>query len=146
MTLLRPAIDADAPALGDILQDWIETTPWMPVLHSRAGTQSFLGRLIRETRVTVAVSSSAVPLGFLARDGSDIPALYLAADARGQGIGSALLEVAQAESSSLELWVFQANAGARRFYARHGFRELRRTDGSGNDEKLPDIRLEWSRG
>ena len=33
--------------------------------------------------------------------------------------------------------------GARRFYARHGLVELERTDGSGNEEKAPDIRMAW---
>ena len=44
----------------------------------------------------------------------------------------------------LTLWTFQANDGARRFYAREGFREVEFTDGAGNAEKLPDVRLEWT--
>jgi hypothetical protein len=35
--------------------------------------------------------------------------------------------------------MFQANAGARRFYLRHGFVEAGRTDGRGNEERAPDI-------
>jgi hypothetical protein len=45
--------------------------------------------------------------------------------------------------AGLELWVFQRNDAAREFYARHGFIELRRTDGSGNEEREPDVRLAW---
>ncbi|MCF8469656.1 MAG: hypothetical protein K9G30_02600 [Parvibaculum sp.] len=41
------------------------------------------------------------------------------------------------------LWTFQANLGARRFYERHGLNEARRTGGTENEEKLPDILYEW---
>ena len=61
----------------------------------------------------------------------------------GQGIGSRLLERAKAERpDGLDLWTFQANTGARRFYERHGFVEVARTDGD-NEEGEPDIRLRW---
>ncbi|MEL6292571.1 MAG: GNAT family N-acetyltransferase [Pseudomonadota bacterium] len=83
--------------------------------------------------------------GFLARDGEAIHALYIAPAAQGQGIGSALLQQAQAASPRLSLWTFQANTGAQRFYKRHGFDEVLRTSGTGNDEKLPDIRMFWQR-
>ena len=72
-------------------------------------------------------------------------ALYVAPDRQGQGVGSDLLRAAQTRHSSLGLWSYQANAGAARFYARHGFREITRTDGAGNEAKLPDIRFEWER-
>jgi putative acetyltransferase len=44
----------------------------------------------------------------------------------------------------LSLWTFQANEGARRFYAREGFAEVRMTEGD-NEEGLPDVLLEWVR-
>ena len=43
----------------------------------------------------------------------------------------------------LELWTFQVNAPAQRFYERHGFVESFRTDGSENEEREPDIRYAW---
>jgi ribosomal protein S18 acetylase RimI-like enzyme len=43
----------------------------------------------------------------------------------------------------LQLWVFQKNVGARRFYERHGFRLVELTDGAGNEENEPDARYEW---
>jgi RimJ/RimL family protein N-acetyltransferase len=46
----------------------------------------------------------------------------------------------------LELWVFQRNEGARRFYERHGFRLLKLTDGTGNMEQEPDALYEWRPG
>ena len=64
----------------------------------------------------------------------------------GQRIGHRLLRDAQKQETALELWTFQANEGAQRFYLREGFKEVERTDGQGNDEKLPDIRYRWERG
>lgn len=70
--------------------------------------------------------------------------LYVAPGRTGQGVGSALLGLAQAlRPSGLGLWAFESNAGARRFYARHGFVEVERTDGSDNEERAPDVRMEW---
>lgn len=85
-------------------------------------------------------------LGFLALDPADslVSSLYLTPEARGQGIGKALLDRAKAECPlGLGLWTFVANTGARRFYEREGFREVARTDGD-NEEGLPDILFRWS--
>jgi chorismate mutase len=61
------------------------------------------------------------------------------------GIGSVLIELVKSlRPDGFSLWVFESNTGARRFYARHGLVELERTDGSGNEEKAPDVRMAWS--
>ena len=38
---------------------------------------------------------------------------------------------------------FESNVGARRLYERRGLVEVERTDGSGNEEKAPDIKMAW---
>lgn len=82
-------------------------------------------------------------VGLLVLDGDDVDQLYVDPAMTGQGVGSRLLARAKAERpGGLELWTFQANAGARRFYARHGFVEAARTDGD-NEERAPDLRLAW---
>lgn len=139
---LRDARSTDAGAVGAILSALIDGTPWMPRLYSRAQDISFAGNMIDHGWVRVAEAQTGV-VGFLARDGAEVNALYVAPEARGQGVGSALLTEAQSLSPALELFTFQANAGAQRFYARHGFSETARSDGAENDEGLPDIRLEW---
>ncbi len=138
---LRPATSADAPTLARTLGDWVRETGWMPVLHTREEDLGFLRHLIDTTEVTLA--EDAEPLGFLSLDGADVRALYLAPAARGRGIGRALLDRAKAGRDHLELWTFEANAPAIAFYEREGFRVAERTDGSGNDERLPDLRLIW---
>ena len=56
----------------------------------------------------------------------EVQAIYLDPDARGQGLGAALLSAAinrlgNAGFIDAVLWVLTANSPARRFYERHGF-------------------------
>lgn len=139
---IRPAAPADTSAMAEILSDWIAATPWMPVLHTREETDAFCAGLV--PRALVAEADGRVA-GFLAREGEEVDALYVAGRMRRRGIGGALLRAAQAAAPSLTLWTFAANAPARRFYAAHGFREVGGTRGQ-NAEGLPDVRLEWRRG
>lgn len=80
------------------------------------------------------------------RDGS-VEQLYLEPGWTGRGIGSVLIGLAkERRPAGLELWTFQVNAGARRFYERHGFRVAEITDGSANEERQPDVRYVWPGG
>jgi GNAT superfamily N-acetyltransferase len=67
--------------------------------------------------------------------------LYLDPAWMGRGLGERLLALASERSpDGLELWTHQINAGARRFYERHGFTAVEETDGATNEERLPDVR------
>jgi hypothetical protein len=44
----------------------------------------------------------------------------------------------------LQLWTFQSNVRAHKFYERHGFIAVETTDGSGNEEQAPDVRYVWT--
>lgn len=153
---IRPATPGDAAVLGAILSDWIDATPWMPRLHTRDEDRRFVAGMIGAGRVHLA--ETAGPVGFVAlsaagqdADGGqgaairEIDALYVAAGARGRGIGRALVAVAQDGAGRVELWTFRANTCARGFYAGLGFAEIGRTDGEANAERLPDLRLAWER-
>lgn len=142
--MIRPARSLDAGAVGAILSEFIDTVPWMPRVHTRAEDLAHAADMIARGWVEVSCAEPEVA-GFIARDAGVIHALYLTADARGQGKGRALLDRAKAAQEALSLWTFQANTGARRFYGREGFVEVDLTDGAGNDEGLPDVRLEWRR-
>jgi len=61
-----------------------------------------------------------------------------------QGMGSRLVQLAQRQQGRLDLWTFQSNTGARRFYERHGFVVVAVTDGD-NEEGEPDVRYHWHR-
>jgi GNAT superfamily N-acetyltransferase len=59
-------------------------------------------------------------------------------EAQGRGLGTALLQVAQNTFDRLQLWTFQRNVPARRFYEARGFALVQETDGAQNEEKGPD--------
>ncbi len=144
--VLRRARKADCPQMGQILLDWVEQTPWMPRIHPRESYGGFAELLKNVGEVTVATEGpDGRVLGFIARQDADIQALYVASDARGRGVGKALLDHLKKRHARLLLWTFQANEPARRFYLREGFREGVFTDGQGNDEKLPDLQMIWER-
>lgn len=141
---LRAARPGDAGTLGAMFTEAVEARAWKPRLHSAAQDISHAGTLIDRGWVTVAELGSDVA-GFLARDGVEVDALFVAGWAQGQRVGTALLQDAKNRSDRLELWTFQQNTGAQRFYLRHGFAEAARTQGDRNDERLPDIRYLWCR-
>ncbi|WP_448427891.1 N-acetyltransferase family protein [Martelella sp. FOR1707] len=141
---LRPAEIRDMAACAAILNDWIDETPWMPRVHDHADVARHYRETIFVERTVSVAEDHAVVLGFSALSDDDyITALYVAANARGRGVGKALLERAKTDRpTGLRLWTFQANVAAQRFYEREGFAELRRTDGD-NEEALPDILYGW---
>jgi ribosomal protein S18 acetylase RimI-like enzyme len=71
--------------------------------------------------------------------------LYVDPEVHRQGIGSALVRLAQNEQSELRLHTFQSNLRARALYERHGFTIEALTDGQRNEEKMPDVTYHWRR-
>ena len=139
--VIKPASDVHSAACAKILSDWIDETQWMPRLHTREEDLGFISHLIHTGQVMVALMPECT--GFLAMHESDISCLYVAPEARDQGIGQSLLNKAKTLSPDyLTLWIFQANSDARRFYEVNDFSAVEQTDGD-NDERLPDVRLEW---
>lgn len=140
---IRPAQPKDTAECVAILRAWIDETTWMPNLHSHSSMTQFWGDRIAEADAWVAEMGSGIS-GFIVRDGGFISALYLRRDARGQGIGKALLDTSKEGANTLKLWVFEANTRACAFYEREDFSQRQRTSGA-NEEKLPDVLMEWSK-
>ena len=70
--------------------------------------------------------------------------LYLDPAWVGRRLGERFLEIAKERlAAGIELWSFQVNEAARRFYERHGFVAEEFTDGTGNQERSPDVRYRW---
>jgi len=141
---LRPAVAEDAAACAAIFDDWVEATDWMPRVHPADDVERhYREHVLAVCAVTVAEVDGRVA-GFLALDPEGlVGGLYLAPEARGRGLGKALMDAAKAlRPEGLTLWTFVANAGARRFYAREGFVEAGRTAGE-DEEGLADLLLAW---
>lgn len=97
-----------------------------PARPSGAGVRSWiLDELIPSGRVTVAKRESTI-VGMMAvftdNGVSWIDQLYVSPEVVGKGIGTRMLAFAmEGLGPPIRLQTFQENAGARRFYERHGF-------------------------
>jgi len=105
--------------------------------------QFFLKDVVPQNTVRV-VREQGATVAFLASQPASISHLYVNVQHLGRGIGSQLVALAKAESrGSLWLYTFAQNHNARRFYERHGFKEVER--GSQNMFKLEAIKYLWLR-
>jgi ribosomal protein S18 acetylase RimI-like enzyme len=150
---LRRAQPADAPAIAALLiASRRAHLPYAPIAHPDDDVQRWVAGVLLPTRdVTVALAGDGSLAGVLATATVDgigwIEQLYLAPELVGRGLGTTLLRQALAAlPRPVRLHTFQANAGARRFYERHGFRVIAAGDGSGNEEGCPDLLYELAAG
>jgi GNAT superfamily N-acetyltransferase len=106
----------------------------------------FASHVVADCELWVALGGDGALDGILVLDGDWVHMLYLEPGRTGRGIGRALLDVAKRERpGGLRLWAFVSNVGARRFYEREGFVEVRRTDGRDNEERAPDVLYEFGK-
>jgi GNAT superfamily N-acetyltransferase len=115
-----------------------------PAIHTAEQVATwFADVLLPDGQTWVALDDGRI-VAVLTLDSDDLDQLYVAPDAAGQGIGSALVDLAKdLRPGGLALWTFQSNTRAQSFYSRHGFQEVRRTDGAANEERAPDVRMVW---
>lgn len=147
---LRPAVPGDASAVADVLiASRRAFLPFAPSAHSDADMQAWVKHTLLPTgRVHVAtVADRVVAVLASAQDQeagcSWIDQLYVLPGHTGQQLGAQLLAHAHTELPlPIRLYTFQANAGARRFYERHGYVAIAFTDGADNEEKCPDVLYE----
>lgn len=145
--VIRPARGNDAGDLAEVyLRSRAFALPEVPVVHDPGSVRQWLAdEVVGRADVWVAELDGVI-VGMMvldhARDGSWIEQLYLDPTWMGRGLGDRMMdEAVRRARGTLQLWTFQANGPARRFYARHGFEEVESTDGRGNEERAPDIRL-----
>lgn len=145
--LVRPATEDDLAelALLYVLARAAAVPQIPPSVHPPGEQRAWvLGWDLSTHEVWVAHRNDRL-LGFARFTRTWLDDLYVDPRHRGEGVGSTLLATVQAlRPDGFGLWVFVSNAPARRFYARHGLVEVRRTDGSENEERAPDIELAWS--
>jgi len=142
----RQATFDDAGGVATVFSLSSRLLTFLPMLHTVEEDRRFIENVIlKECEVIVAEGDAGI-VSFLALNGEEIRLLYSHPDFIGSGAGSLLLDAVKKSSVvALELWCFQANARARRFYEDRGFRAVRFTDGRDNEEKVPDVRYRWER-
>ena len=142
VTIRRPdlaRLDIEADAAMAVQRAALRATlPGLLEPHTAAEDAAWIRGVFTRLSVWLAVDGDDV-VGIASRDGEWVRQLYVAPGTTGAGIGQRLLDAMLAEAPALKLWTFQRNAGARRFYERNGFVAVEFTDGSGCDEREPDV-------
>src|SRR5262245_32939173 len=146
--LIRRGTAADAIAAAEVwLRSRKAAVPAIPPpVHTDDEVRHhFQTVVVMQRELWLAVDDiNADVTGLLVVDGAEVDQLYVDPERWGHGIGSRLIEHAKrVRPHGLWLWAFQSNTGARRFYERHGFVVVDATDGSGNEERAPDVRYAW---
>jgi GNAT superfamily N-acetyltransferase len=143
---IRPATAEDAVEIAELyLRSRRASFPAIPAsVHPDDDVRTYFATVVLPTCATWVADEDGTLLGILVLKGSWVDHLYVDAGRTGQGTGTRLLEHAkQQRPDGLDLWAFQANTGARRFYERHGFVAVEETDGD-NEEGEPDVRYRWT--
>ncbi len=127
-SFIRPAAARDAGRIAEILV-FNNRLNFFPIFkderYSFCETQVVpLARQLARDRDALArtfVWDDGVLRGFVRVQGREVEKLFVDPCFQGRGVGAALLEFAAARFGANHLWVLEANEGARRFYAAHGF-------------------------
>jgi ribosomal protein S18 acetylase RimI-like enzyme len=141
---IRRARPNDAAAIADIwLASFKTTYPFAPA-HTDDEVHAWVADVLLPGTESWIAEDGDMAIGFMALGDASVEQLYLLPAWTGRGIGSRLVRLAQQRrAAGLQLWTFQVNDAARRFYERHGFRAVELTDGAGNEERQPDVRYAW---
>jgi GNAT superfamily N-acetyltransferase/chorismate mutase len=143
---LRPATAGDLPALAEVHLSSRRSAgdAFPPGVHADDEVRAWVsGWDLTQYDVWLATLGGQV-VGYARWTPTWLDDLYVHPDHQGRGVGAALFDtVAAQRPEGFCLWVFESNEPARAFYRRRGCLELERTDGSGNEERAPDIRVAW---
>jgi PPOX class probable F420-dependent enzyme len=115
-----------------------------PPVHTPEEDRAWVAEQLAGVREVWVAESAEGLVGYVVLEPAWLHSLYVRPDLKGHGIGSFLLDLVKSlRPDGFSLWVFVSNDAAQRFYRRHGLVEVRRTDGSDNDERAPDIEMAW---
>ena len=145
--VLRPGTVEDLPAVAELyLRARAAAVPAIPpVAHPPDEVRAWVAAWDLGVHDLWLAEYDGRLAGFALVTATWLDQLYLEPDRTGRGVGSALLGLVKAtRPDGFGLWVFESNHRARSFYRGHGLVEVERTDGSGNEERAPDVRMTWS--
>ncbi len=143
--MIRKATTEDANAVADVcIGSRRKHIPFAVSPHTDSKVREWIrNHLIPEQDAMVLEQDGKIEAVIATSENgteSWINQLYVRAESVGKGFGSELLIDALGNlKRPILLYTFQENKGARRFYERYGFRAIKFTDGSENEEKCPDI-------
>lgn len=141
--MIRPYADED---LGELLDVWYRPSL---IAHSFLTEDFFDQERIQIAERWLPVAETMVyetdgrVVGFLAMIGNEVGAIFVDPHFQGRGIGRALMDTVRDSHPFLELDVFEANSGGRRFYDAYGFEFVDRHLSEATGQ--PELRLRFER-
>ncbi|MFE5208286.1 GNAT family N-acetyltransferase [Streptomyces sp. NPDC056600] len=147
--VLRRAEEADAgPAAEVYLRSYDAALPTVRRAHTDDEVRGWFAHVVVPSLETYVAVVDGETAGVMVLEGAgadaELAQLYLAPEWRGRGLGDRFVALAkELRPEGLRLWTFQVNERAARFYERHGFVAVERTDGAANEEREPDVRYAW---
>ncbi len=142
-TSIRRATDADVNAVAEVFIAARATMTYLPRLRGDEDIRAQFAGVVRDKETWAAERDGKV-VGFAVVDGGWLEHLYVHPSRFNSGTGDKLFaQATRQHPQGFQLWVFQKNAGARRFCERHGCALEKLTDGADNEEKLPDALYIW---
>ncbi|HEV2370130.1 MAG TPA: GNAT family N-acetyltransferase [Acidimicrobiales bacterium] len=116
-----------------------------PPVHHDDEVGPWLAETVNSEReLWIAEAADGQLVGMMVLDADFVEQLYVDPAHTGGGVGSKLLAMAKSlRPRGLQLWTFQSNERARRFYEGRGFSAVESTDGRANEERAPDVRYVW---
>jgi GNAT superfamily N-acetyltransferase len=141
---IRRATPRDVDGVADVwLRSRKASIPGIPpTIHDEGDVRAWLAEIVHSRRDLWVIAGPEI-LAMMLLDSHWLDQLYVDPSWTGQGLGSRLLAKAKIlHPDRLDLWTFQGNTRARRFYERHGFVGCEMTDGD-NEEGAPDIHYLW---
>jgi len=145
--VIRRATVDDAPDIGEVwLTSWRATFDFPPS-HPDDDVRRWLATELapnNETWVAEDPREDGRVVALMALSDTKVEQLYVAPDWIGVGLGRRFVDLAKRRRpDGLDLYCFQVNTFARRFYEGHEFVPIAFGDGSGNEERQPDVLYRW---
>ena len=138
---IRRAGPEDIQGCANVVNDWIDATPWKP----RTFSHDEIERMILEALPVREIFFVGDPVeAYLSFDpvGAKIGALYCRNP--GNGVGKALLDHVRERRDFVWLTSDEPNTRAQAFYRREGFTDAG-FEGPHPPEPLRELRMEWRR-
>jgi ribosomal protein S18 acetylase RimI-like enzyme len=148
--VLRQATLADAEAIANVyITCRKELLAFAPLTHSDENIKRWIHEALIPNEMVIVAEENQVIIGMMSftntQDMGRINQLYVHPSFVGRGIGTLMIKLAKSMlGSPIQLYTFQQNTGAIRFYERNGFRAIAFSDGSDNEESCPAILYEWN--
>jgi putative acetyltransferase len=140
--VIRELTGDDVERVGAIwLSASLQAHDFVPAAFWRSDHAVMVGEILPKARGFLHQSGPKVD-GFITVRNGTVFCLFVDPPDQGRGIGGKLLEHAKARNASLRLTVYQQNAGAQRFYARHGFRAV--GSSTCGHTGCPEVIMQWT--